>query len=55
MGVIAEVKAVLAAIGDSHGGGKWKEKILVNDRIADSIFQQIIIGPSTTPFWLLRI
>jgi isocitrate dehydrogenase len=46
VGVIAEVKAVLAAIGSSHGGGKWKEKILVNDRIADSIFQQIIIRPS---------
>jgi isocitrate dehydrogenase len=29
----------------SHGGGKWKKKILVNDRIADSIFQQIIIRP----------
>ena len=40
--VVAEVKAVLAAIGESHGGGKWKSKILVNDRIADSIFQQII-------------
>jgi isocitrate dehydrogenase len=44
--VVAEVKAVLAAIGESHGGGKWKSKILVNDRIADSIFQQIIIRPS---------
>ena len=45
-GVIAEVKATLAAIGETHGGGKWKSKILVNDRIADSIFQQIIIRPS---------
>ncbi len=45
-GVIAEVKATLAAIGATHGGGKWKTKILVNDRIADSIFQQIIIRPS---------
>ena len=44
--VVAEVKAVLAAIGETHGGGKWKSKILVNDRIADSIFQQIIIRPS---------
>ncbi len=44
--VVAEVKATLAAIGESHGGGKWKSKILVNDRIADSIFQQIIIRPS---------
>ncbi len=44
--VIAEVKGVIAAIGESHGNGKWKAKILVNDRIADSIFQQIIIRPS---------
>ena len=44
--VIAEVKATLAAIGETHGAGKWKSKILVNDRIADSIFQQIIIRPS---------
>ena len=29
----------------SHGNGAWKSKILVNDRIADSIFQQIIIRP----------
>jgi isocitrate dehydrogenase len=40
-----EVKAVLEAIGDSHGNGKWKEKVMVDDRIADNIFQQIIIRP----------
>jgi isocitrate dehydrogenase len=45
-GVVAEVKEVLASIGKSHGNGQWKNKILVNDRIADSIFQQIIIRPS---------
>jgi isocitrate dehydrogenase len=44
--VVKEVKDVLAAIGKSHGNGQWKKKILVNDRIADSIFQQIIIRPS---------
>src|SRR5437879_4275586 len=44
-GVVAEVKQVIAAIGASHGDGKWKKKILVNDRIADSIFQQIILRP----------
>jgi isocitrate dehydrogenase len=42
----AEVKGVLDSIGKSHGNGAWKKKILVNDRIADSIFQQIIIRPS---------
>ncbi|HTH41652.1 MAG TPA: NADP-dependent isocitrate dehydrogenase [Terracidiphilus sp.] len=44
--VCAEVKAVIDSIGKSHGKGAWKNKILVNDRIADSIFQQIIIRPS---------
>ncbi len=43
--VVKEVKDVIAAIGASHGDGKWKTKILVNDRIADSIFQQIILRP----------
>lgn len=36
-----EVESVLNAIWDSHGNGQWKEKVMVNDRIADSIFQQI--------------
>ena len=44
--VASEVMAVLDSIGKSHGNGAWKSKILVNDRIADSIFQQIIIRPS---------
>jgi isocitrate dehydrogenase len=43
--VVAEVQAVLDTIGQSHGNGAWKSKILVNDRIADSIFQQIILRP----------
>jgi len=43
--VCAEVKAVLESIGKSHGNGAWKSKIVVNDRIADSIFQQIITRP----------
>src|ERR1700756_5354899 len=42
----AEIKGVLHSIGKSHGNGAWKNKILINDRIADSIFQQIIIRPS---------
>ena len=44
--IYAEIKGVIAAIGKSHGNGAWKQKILINDRIADSIFQQIIIRPS---------
>ena len=45
-GVVAEVRGVLESIGKTHGNGAWKKKILINDRIADSIFQQIIIRPS---------
>jgi isocitrate dehydrogenase len=40
--VAAEVKATLDAIYASHGHGAWKNNILVNDRIADSVFQQIL-------------
>ncbi|WP_341881521.1 NADP-dependent isocitrate dehydrogenase [Synechococcus sp. UW140] len=41
----AEVELVLATIGASHGNGKWREMVLVDDRIADSIFQQIQTRP----------
>jgi isocitrate dehydrogenase len=40
-----EVKGVLDAIYSTHGGGAWKKKIMINDRIADSIFQQIVTRP----------
>lgn len=40
-----EVKEVLDSIWDTHGNGQWKEKVMVNDRIADSIFQQIQTRP----------
>jgi isocitrate dehydrogenase len=40
--VAGEVKATLDAIYATHGSGKWKRKILINDRIADSVFQQIL-------------
>jgi isocitrate dehydrogenase len=40
-----EVKTVLDAIWSTHGDGKWKDKVMVNDRIADSIFQQIQTRP----------
>ena len=43
--IYAEIEGVLDSIGKTHGNGAWKSKILVNDRIADSIFQQIIIRP----------
>jgi len=40
--IIAEVKATLATLTNSHGDGQWKQKILINDRIADSVFQQVL-------------
>ncbi|MGJ3254336.1 MAG: NADP-dependent isocitrate dehydrogenase [Elainellaceae cyanobacterium] len=43
--VCEEVKATLDAIWSTHGDGQWKDKIMVNDRIADSIFQQIQTRP----------
>ena len=41
-GIYAEVKSVLDAIYATHGKGQWKKKLLINDRIADSIFQQVV-------------
>lgn len=40
-----EVQEVLDSLWESHGHGAWKTKIMVNDRIADSIFQQIQTRP----------
>jgi isocitrate dehydrogenase len=37
-----EVKKVLDTIYATHGKGAWKRKIMINDRIADSIFQQVV-------------
>jgi isocitrate dehydrogenase len=43
--VYKEVKAVLEKIYSTHGKGNWKKKLMVNDRIADSIFQQVVTRP----------
>ena len=40
-----EVQQVLEAIWTTHGSGQWKDKVMVNDRIADSIFQQLQTRP----------
>jgi isocitrate dehydrogenase len=37
-----EVQGVLDRIYATHGRGEWKKKIMINDRIADSIFQQVV-------------
>ena len=44
--IVAEVKAVIAAIGESHGAGKWRSLILVNDRICDAMFQDLLLRPA---------
>ena len=43
--ICSEVESVISTIGKSHGNGKWHEKVMVDDRIADSIFQQIQTRP----------
>jgi isocitrate dehydrogenase len=42
LSVYQEVKDVLDKIYASHGKGAWKKKLMINDRIADSIFQQVV-------------
>ena len=43
--ICQEVKSIINSIGASHGEGKWKQMVMVDDRIADSIFQQIQTRP----------
>jgi isocitrate dehydrogenase len=40
--ICQEVKDCLESIYSTHGQGQWKNKTLVNDRIADSMLQQIL-------------
>ncbi len=41
----SEVRDVIDSIGNSHGKGQWRSMVMVDDRIADSIFQQIQTRP----------
>jgi isocitrate dehydrogenase len=41
-GIYAEVRGTIDSIYATHGHGQWKSKLLINDRIADSVFQQIV-------------
>ena len=43
--ICEEIKHVISSIADSHGKNNWKDLVLVDDRIADSIFQQIQTRP----------
>jgi len=41
--IYGEVKQTLDAIYTTHGKGQWKKKLMINDRIADSVFQQVLL------------
>src|SRR5260370_40132668 len=41
--VYGEVKQTLSSIYATHGKGRWKKKLLINGRIADSVFQQVLL------------
>ena len=41
--IYAEVKHTIDTIYGTHGKGQWKRKLLINDRIADSVFQQVLL------------
>ncbi|HYK87805.1 MAG TPA: NADP-dependent isocitrate dehydrogenase, partial [Acidobacteriota bacterium] len=43
--IYREVRVCLESIHSTHGNGQWKKKLMVNDRIADSIFQQVVTRP----------
>src|SRR3989442_13866210 len=40
--IYKEVKDVFDKIHRTHGKGAWKKNLMINDRIADSIFQQVV-------------
>ena len=44
--IYGEVKQIIDAIHSSHGKGQWKKKLMINDRIADSVFQQVLLRPN---------
>ena len=41
--VYDEVMRIIEAIYSTHGNGQWKQKLMINDRIADSVFQQVLM------------
>ena len=43
--ICEEIQEVISSISRSHGSNRWKTMVLVDDRIADSIFQQIQTRP----------
>ncbi len=43
--IVKEVEKVLASIWSTHGGGKWKSKLMIKDSIADITLQQVLTRP----------
>ena len=43
---VCRSEGMLDAIGATHGKGQWKKKLMINDRIADSVFQQMLLRPN---------
>ena len=43
--VCEEVRTILGSIGESHGQDRWRQMVMVDDRIADSVFQQLQTRP----------
>jgi len=43
--LVEEVRSTIESIWGSHGDGKWKDKLLVKDAIADNFLQQILTRP----------
>lgn len=41
-GIVEEVEGVIKSIRASHGGGKWKRKLMIKDSIADITLQQVL-------------
>src|SRR5260370_30637640 len=41
--IYEEVKKTMDVIYSRHSKGQWKNKLLINDRIADSVFQQVLL------------
>ncbi|MBX3366902.1 MAG: isocitrate dehydrogenase (NADP(+)) [Phycisphaeraceae bacterium] len=43
--IVKEIESVLSTIGSTHGDGKWKQKLLIKDSIADITLQQVLTRP----------
>jgi isocitrate dehydrogenase len=43
--IVKEIESTLAAIWSTHGDGKWKQKLLIKDSIADITLQQVLTRP----------